>query len=398
MTILIDALQAGAALAAAAGSAQAVAGALSVRRFAQTPDAAPSALPPVTVLKPLHGDEPLLEHALESTCVQDYPAYQIVFAVQTPDDPARAVAERLRARHPTVDIRVVVNPAQHGPNRKIGNLINAMQVAAHDIIVIADSDIHVRPDYLRSLVEALHRPGVGLATTLYAGLPADGSRVARLGATQITHTFLPGAALARRLGRQDCLGATMALRRSTLARIGGLHALVDHLADDNVLGCLVRAQGLSVALASAVPLTTVPEATLRALFSHELRWARTIRALVPLSFVASAVQYPLAWSALALALGPHAWTAALFATAWLARDWSASRVDAALAAKIGPAPPAAAWLMPLRDVLSLAVMVASYGGRNVRWRGHALEADPGVPELTYTPALVPDYAPEGVPP
>ena len=98
---------------------------------------------------------------------------------------------------------------------------------------------------------------------------------------QINHYFLPGALLARAMGRQDCLGATMMLRRETLERIGGFAALVNHLADDNVLGRLVQRLGLTVALADTVPATTVPETTLRALWRHELRWARTIRALVP---------------------------------------------------------------------------------------------------------------------
>ena len=101
--------------------------------------------------------------------------------------------------------------------------------------------------------------------------------VAALGAMQINHYFLPGALLARAMGRQDCLGATMMLRRETLERIGGFAALVDHLADDNVLGRLVQRLGLTVALADTVPATTVPETTLRALWRHELRWARTIR-------------------------------------------------------------------------------------------------------------------------
>ena len=138
------------------------------------------------------------------------------------------------------------------------------------------------------------------------GLPASqaGSRLAgRFGATQITHGFLPGAVLARALGRQDCLGATMCLRRQDLDRIGGFHALVDHLADDNVLGRRIAALGLRVALADTVPLTTVPEASLRALFRHELRWARTIRALEPAGFAASVLQYPLAWALLTIAAG-----------------------------------------------------------------------------------------------
>jgi ceramide glucosyltransferase len=197
-----------------------------------------------------------------------------------------------------------------------------------------------------------------------------------LGATQINQYFLPGAVLARALGRQDCLGATMALRRDTLARIGGFAALVDHLADDNVLGRLVQGLGLRVALADTVPATTVPETTFAALWRHELRWARTIRALVPAQFAASVLQYPLAWAALAVLLAwgtkrGALWSLAWFAAAWAVRALAARGVDRAL----GLANRTPLWLLPPRELMSVAVMVASYAGRRVDWRGHTLEAE-----------------------
>jgi ceramide glucosyltransferase len=280
------------ALLSVGGIAQAVAGAVVVRRFTRRPRMPTLALPPVTILKPLHGNEPRLEDALLSTCAQEYPEFQIVFGVQRPDDSALPVLDRLRARFPNRDIAVVVDPSRHGSNPKIGNLINMLPAAKHDLLMIADSDLHVAPDWLERVAAALEVPGTGLACTLYAGTPATGALAERLAATQISHTFLPGALLARALGRQDCLGATMALRRETLAAIGGLEALADHLADDNVLGRLVQAQGLKVVLADTVPATTVPEATFGALWRHELRWARTIRALAPGPFAASVLQYP----------------------------------------------------------------------------------------------------------
>ena len=176
---------------------------------------------PITVLKPLHGDEPLLEQALESVCVQDYPAaWQVVFGVSRPDDAALPVVQRLRSWFPGRDLAVVVDETIHGPNRKVGNLINMLSAAKHDVLVIADLDVHVAPDWLRQLAGALAHPGVGLVTTIYTGLPASG--VATLGAAQINHYFLPGALLARSLGRQDCLGATMALTRETSLGSAGL--------------------------------------------------------------------------------------------------------------------------------------------------------------------------------
>ena len=358
-----------------------------VGAFARAPVPPPATRPPVSVLKPLHGDETLLEEALATLCRQTYPAWQIVFGVQDAADPAIPVFHRIKARFPDLDLALVVDPTPHGRNRKVGNLLNMMAATRHDVLVIADSDVHVRPDYLNSLVAALQRPGVGLVTTLYAGLPIVGSgMIARLGATQITHGFLPGAVLARALGRQDCLGATMCLRRRDLARIGGFHALVAHLADDNVLGRRVAALGMRIALASTVPLTTVAETSLRALFRHELRWARTIRALEPLGFAASVVRYPLAWALLTILLsGGAPWSFGLFATGWMLRAAAGRGVDKALrplwtgeGAENQPAGLAFScpvWLLPLRDLLSVVVLLASYGSRQVDWRGHDLRAD-----------------------
>ena len=174
------------------------------------------------------------------------------------------------------------------------------------------------------------------------------------------------------MGRRDCLGATMALRRDTLERVGGLRALVDHLADDNVLGRLVQELGLTVALADTIPATTVPEATFSALWRHELRWARTIRALVPAAFAASVLQYPLAWAALAVMLARGAvWAVVWFAIAWLIRALVARGIDRSLAlANRTPV-----WLLPLRELMSVAVMIASYAGREVDWRGHTMQAE-----------------------
>ena len=360
------------------GIVQCVSGLAVTWRFAAKRTPLASDLPPMTILKPLHGDEPLLERALATVCAQDYPTYQIVFGVQSNDDPAIGVVRRLQARFPGSDIALVCNAALHGTNRKVSNLINMLPAAKHGILVIADSDLHVQPDYLRSLATAIAAPDVGLVTTLYAGFPANTTVPARLGSTQITHSFLPGALMARSMGRQDCLGATMCLTRQTLTRIGGLRSLVDHLADDNVLGRLVSELGFKVALATSVPATTVPETTFAALFRHELRWARTIRALEPAGFAASALQYPLFWAALAITLSAGAsWSIGLLLAAWVVRAAAGVGIDRALAPKLagfGSAGPI--WLLPLRDALSIGVMLTSYTGKRVDWRGHTMQATP----------------------
>jgi ceramide glucosyltransferase len=354
---------------AAAGMAQALWGLHAVRRFASKPAVAPASRPPITVLKPLHGDEPMLEAALESLFTQDYPQFQIVFGVHSPADPAIAVVRALRDRYPGRDVAMVIDGARHGVNHKISNLINMLDAARHDVLVIADSDVHTAPHTLERIAAALEVPGTGAVTTLYAGKAAHDGPVGALGASYISHVFLPGALLARMLGRQDCLGATMALRRSTLAAAGGLLALVDHLADDAVLGQLVRQQGLAVRLANTVPTTTVPETSLRDLFEHELRWARTIRSLVPVGHALSLVQFPIAWALLAaLATGGAAWAVALVAAAWLVRASVAFQVDRLL----GLPHDGAVWWMPVRDIMCVAVIAASYRGRSVQWRGQVV--------------------------
>ena len=369
---------------AGVGVAQALVATGCVTAFARRPEHRAAVRPPITILKPLHGTEPMLEAALTTVCQQDYPNWQIVFGVQNESDPAINIVRRLQGRFPSCDIALVIDSRQHGANRKISNLINMLPAARHDVLVIADSDMHVGPDYLTHLMTALQQPGVGLVTTLYAGLPlARKGLASRLGAAQITYSFLPGAALSRALGRQDCLGATMCLSRHDLQRIGGLHALADHLADDNVLGRRIAALGLRVALAKNVPLTTVPEPSLRALFRHELRWARTIRMLEPIAFAASALQYPLAWGLLTILLtGGAAWSIGLFTMTWVLRALAGKGVDHALRPLWREQPDRSAlaftcpvWLLPVRDVLSIVVMLASYGGRHVDWRGHALRAD-----------------------
>lgn len=366
-------------MAAVAGLAQALAGWRALRRFRRR-EIAPVPRPPITVLKPLHGAEPLLEEALASLCALDYEPLQILCGVQDPADPAIAVVERLRARFPHRDITLVVDPTPHGLNRKVANLINIFPSAKYDTLVIADSDVHVTRSYLDAIAATLAQPGCGLATLLYTGRPAHRRTAALLGTAWINHAFLPGALLARALGRQDCLGATMALRRDTLAAIGGLHALADDLADDQMLGRRVAALGKTVALAGAVVATTVPEETLAALWRHELRWGRTIRSLEPVGFALSALQHPLAWALAAALLAGTTGAWAGFLAAWLLRAAIARGLEAELQAcdeTLATRTPI--WLFPLRDLMSILVILASHAGTRVEWRGQILRAVPPPP-------------------
>lgn len=359
-----------------AGTALAFAGLLAVLRFRARYHPAPPAGPPVTILKPTCGDEALLEAAITSFCLQDYDRFQLVIGAEDPDDPALDVARRVQSRFPALDITIVVSTAGHARNRKVANLMGMMPAAKHDLLVIADSDLHVRPDYLRQVVAALERPSCGLVTTVCAAEPVTRQVTPRLGAAYMTHTFLPGALLAASVGRQDCLGGTMALRRATLAEVGGMAALADHLADDNALGVLVQRLGLSVKIATTLPVVVVQERKLGALWLHEVRWARTIRSVAPAAFAASLLQFPLFWGLVAvLAAGAAWWSVACFLAAWGTRAAIAYRIDHTLRElRARPAPGIGVWLLPLRDLFSVAVLLAGFWDDEVVWRGHVLRA------------------------
>jgi ceramide glucosyltransferase len=370
-----------AGLLALAGVVICVLGLVAVIRFAKRPATPgvlpPNPLPPVTVLKPLCGDEPLLEQALESCFCQDYPDFQIVFGVHDANDPALAAVERLRQRFPERDVQVVAHSALHGSNRKLSNLINMLPFAKHEILLISDSDLHVRRDYLEKLVVALAKPGAGLVTSLYYGrAPARADWAGALGASQINHTFLPGVLLSRAMGREDCLGSTAMFRRETLERIGGFAPLAHVLAEDNVLGQRIRNLGLSVELADVVPTAIVPEATAEAVWQHEIRWTRTIRELTPRLLCASTLQYPLFWSGLAVILAAGApWSLALFLGCWLVVAASARGVDLALRDHLAlPGFATPFWVFPLRAWLSVVEVAASFLVDEVVWRGHKLAA------------------------
>jgi ceramide glucosyltransferase len=358
------------ALLTLAGLVQATAGWLAVRRFRGTaPVIGPR--PPITVLKPLHGDEPMLEQALESFCRQDYPEFQIVFGVQDSSDTAIGVVDRLREKFPDLDMELVIDPTPHGLNRKVANLINMFPSARHDVLVISDSDMHAAPDYIARVADALAAPGIGLVTTLYTGVAVRPGLTGQLGAAYINQNFVAGALMARGLGRQDCMGATMALTRATLMRIGGFPALSPYVADDAVLGMKVRGLGQNVALAASVPATTVAEPGLASLFRHELRWARTIRAVAPYGFAVSIIQFPAFWALLTLLMsGGAIWAVALWLVAILVRAWSGRAVERAMGATRTPA-----WLPALRDILSMAVLFTAYMGDEVAWRGQVLTTD-----------------------
>ena len=330
--------------------------------------AADAPRPGVTILKPLCGLEPDLYENLESFCRQDYAGpVQVVFGVQNAADPAVAIVERLAAAHPALRIDLVVDPSQHGSNRKVSNLINMSALIAHETVVLADSDMSVRPDYLERIVAEVSRPGVTGVTCLYHGVPAERGVFAQLSALAIDVQFVPNVLVGTALGlAKPCFGSTIAMTRASLERIGGFRAFKDDLADDYMIGEALRRDGGTIAIPAFTIGHACVDTELSGLWRHELRWNRTIRNVDPAGYAGSFVThaFPLA---LIAALLPGAGTGALAvaALALACRIGLCLRIERAFGLA-----PHAYWLLPIRDMLSFINFAWSFVSGAVTWKGH----------------------------
>ena len=361
--------------AAAAGCCYALFAAAAARGFTRPSKNAAGAggRPAVTLLKPLHGAEPNLYTQLTGFCAQDYPSpVQIVFGVADAADPATAIVRKVIADHPDRDFTLVVDSRRHGVNAKVSNLINMLSAARHEVLVISDSDIVVASDYLRHVVGSLEQPGIGLVTCLYQGVAAAGLW-SRLAAMAIDYHFLPNVLVGLKLGlATPCFGSTIALRRTTLAAVGGFEAVADQLADDYALGALVRRAGLAVAIPQYSVDHVCAERGARDLFRHELRWARTIRSVDPAGFAGLAITHAVPLALLGFVLGGIAPAALLVAVALACRFALALELDSAFGLRGGRL-----WLLPFCDLVSFVIFVASFFGRGIEWRGHRYGVQPG---------------------
>lgn len=333
----------------------------------------PRAATPITVLKPLYGDEPQLFENLYSFCDQDYPEYQIIFGAANPDDPALHVARAVAQRFPGRDIEIVAGTAKPAPNPKVGNLLGMIGRARHSIIAVADSDIRVGSMYLRAIAQSFTDVQVGAATCIYGGIP-DRSLASRLGAMYVNDQFAPSVMVATAMEPLTyCFGATMAVRRDVLEHVGGFESLAAHLGDDYVLGKRVTDAGYRVALLPYAVQTTVSETSLTSLWRHELRWARTILGQRTAGYVGSIVTYALPFAALFAATArnaPAIIVLVLAAALRLAVHYEARRTFA-------PQTSATPWLIPLRDVFGIGVWLGSFLGRTVLWKTDAYRLNAG---------------------
>jgi ceramide glucosyltransferase len=338
-------------------------------RFVARPPAANGWRPPVSVLKPLCGLEPFLEENLRSFCTQDYPEYEVVLGVRTPDDPAARVIDRLSAEGHGCRLELVADGRMFGPNAKVSNLANMYEHAKHDVIVVADSDMRVDRTWLAHVVAPLGDPEVGLVTCLYRAR-ALGDLPSTLGAMHVNEWFAPAVLVAARFSAGPFgFGSTLALRRETLKAVGGFRALSEYLADDYVLAARVAERGRRIALSPTVVDMVVSEPRLGSLLAHELRWARVVRSVRPLGWTFSGLTH-----ALPLALAYCiASTFSPVSTVMLGLALSLRiAVHTLVPSCLGVPARRAPWLIPLRDALSLVVWALSFLGSTVEWRGQRM--------------------------
>ena len=348
------------------GCVYALGAAAVVRGFGEESAPPPKAFPGVTLVKPLRGVTQGLYDDLASFCDQTYPGpVQILFGLQDAADAAIPVVNRLIAERPGRDFELIIHAATQGPNPKVANVVGLQNRIRHEVVILADADIAVAPNYLCETIAALGLPNVGAITYLYRGA-ARGGLWARLGSMGIDYHFLPNVLVGLRLGlARPCFGSTIALRRETLAAIGGFDRFLDHIADDNAIGEAVRATGMKVAIPSVLLAHACSEQSALELLRHELRWARSVRAVNPPGYGSSVITYPLPFAVLGAALGGFGVLGtSMIAAAIACRLVLQLQVDHTLQVS-----PNRWWLGPTRDLLSFAVYVSSFFVDIVSWHG-----------------------------
>jgi ceramide glucosyltransferase len=286
------------------------------------------------------------------------------------------VIRQLMADFSNHDISLVINPAQHGPNQKVSNLINAFPQAKHDIIIVCDSDISVEPDYLTSVTAHFSDPQVGLVTSLYRTSEVTGIATA-LEATGFTAEMIPNVLVARQLeGLTFALGASMAVRREALGTIGGFEALASYLADDYQLGNKIHKAGWKIVLDGCFVESVIKSDNLMPVLARQLRWARTMRVSRPGGYFASGITLPFPAALLATLLAPSPATGIMAVSLLYAVRLAAGTIFSRRFVRDNLFP-RWLWLLPLRDMLSFFTWALSFLGNTVEWRGSRFVLRPG---------------------
>ena len=322
-------------------------------------------LPPISILKPIHGHDPDFYIAIRSHAVQDYPEFEILFGLRDHDKASRADIERLAAEFPQRSIRIV-QVTRQANNGKVGTLVELAKLARYPALLVNDSDIFVEQGYLRQVVAPLEEAGVGVVTCLYRARAE--SAASRWEAMGIETEFVPSVLVARLIGVAGfALGSTMVFRAEQVRAIGGFEAVEDYIADDYQLGSRIAALGFKVALAKTIVETDLGHQAWAEVWRHQLRWARTIRVSRRAGYFGYVVTHATLWALVAL------WAGAWEIAAVTLGIRMAAGVLAAAAVLRQPRIAFDFWLIPARDLWGFAIWLCGLFGDTVQWRDQRLK-------------------------
>ena len=339
------------------------------RNVKHPPQNAPNFTPPVSVLKPVRGVDRDAYENFASFCRQNYPRFEILFAVAERDDPVIPLIERLQRDFPNASVRLIVGVEQLGANRKLNNLERLSREAANEILVISDSDVRVDGDYLRRVARHFLDPDVGAVTAFFRSV-AQGSFAAELEALVLSTETVPNALVARKIeGKvQFAFGWTMATTKTHLRAIGGFEDMVNVHSDDFELGRRLAAKGLTIELLDEPVEMVFPQESFGDYLRRELRWAIGLRNVRPAGYWGLLFTFGLPWTILAVTLAPSRGCAAGFAASylllrcfqvWFTGVWGL----------MDPVTRKSWWLAPLRDAINFCIWIAGFFTSEIEWRG-----------------------------
>jgi ceramide glucosyltransferase len=324
--------------------------------------------PPVTILKPVHGVEKNQRENLRSTCIQDYPEFQVVFSVQDSEDAAIPLLRDLQQEFGSERVTVAIENCRAGANGKINNMIGGLKHARHNTLVISDSDILLKPDYLQTIVAPLSDPEVGCACTLYKAAGAD-TWFEKMELLTLNADFMTNVLFAHVSGASKfCLGASAALHRSTLEQIGGLEALSDYLVEDYEMGRRIWLLGKEVAIVPYFVDTIVDLKSPSQWWNHQVYWDQNTRSARPLAFLATALirSVPFALLYAATRLGDTVGLCILAAAFPLRLISAALVLGCGLRDREGLR---SLGLLLFRDITSLITWLLAFTKKTTVWRG-----------------------------
>src|SRR5580692_4891503 len=339
---------------------------IAARRYLAISPAPPATLPSISVLKPLCGQDDRLEENLRSFFTQDYPDYEILFAVDALADPAVAVVDKVRREFPQGPrVHLVETGEPIVPNRKAHSLARLVARSQHSILVMSDSDVHVPPGLLRCVAAEFQDPAVGVVTCPYRAVPGHGFW-SRLEAIGMNTEFLAGVLVAWLVGEMNfALGPTLAARREVIEAMGGFADLGHYLAEDFEIGNRAPHLGYRVVLSSSVIEHHIGSQTLSENLQHRLRWARKIGRSRPVGYWGQIFTNPLPLALLLWLAVPRLWP--LLAVTALFRSlaaWSTAKCVLR-----DPLTGRRWWLIPVQDLMSLLVWISGFFGSTIDWRG-----------------------------